>query len=194
LSYVASNCVGGRFSELQGTAYASPTVGLFFEPSDFMAFCEDLPRYLGKEVRHDLEKSQALGYPVGDLDGLKVMFQHFASFDDAKAKWEKRTQRVELNNVVIIFGTCDGFTQEHVRRFDALPMKRKILFTHVPLPGSPNAIYVPGFEKEARVGDLYSDFYRLGQSRVSKSILRILHSDEGSKPSEKLAQRERSAV
>jgi len=174
LSFISSNCLGGRFSELQGVPYASPTVGLYFEPSDFMAFCEDLPHYLSQEVSHDAEKSQTLGFPVGDLGGLKIMFQHFPNFEDAKGKWDERVQRVNLNNVVVLFGTSEGFLAEHVRRFDALPVSRKLLFTHVPLEGSPNSVLVAGYEKESRVGDLYSDFYRLGQARVVRSIFRIL--------------------
>jgi uncharacterized protein (DUF1919 family) len=177
-SFIASNCIGGRFSKLQGLPYLSPTVGLYFNPSDFLSFCEDLPGYLRLEVTHDEEKSAAQGYPVGDLGGLKIMFEHFESFDRAKERWEARASRVRQEEIVIIFTTRDGFLPEHLRRFNNLPTRKKLLFGHLPTEGSPNSIYVPGFERDGQVGDLYSSFFVLNQRRVANELFRILENNE----------------
>ena len=40
-----------------------------------------------------------MGYSVGRLSGIKILFQHYVSFSAAKSAWDKRVARVILDKV-----------------------------------------------------------------------------------------------
>ena len=48
----------------------------------------------------------------------------------------------------------DGCTYETIRRFDRLPYKNKVIFTHVEYPEFPSACYIRGFEDRNELGVL----------------------------------------
>jgi uncharacterized protein (DUF1919 family) len=54
----------------------------------------------------------------------------------------------------------DGATEEHLRSFDALPYP-KIVFTHRRFDHIASACYVPGYEDQGEVGDMFSEWDRL---------------------------------
>lgn len=172
--YISQNCIGGRFYELQNRAYTSPTVGLWFEPSDFIKFCENIAESLTLRLECDPFESKVMGYPVGRLNGIKILFQHYPTFDAAKIAWEKRASRVDVNNIFILMTDRDGFKECDREAFNRLPTNRKILFSHQPFPEMPNAIYVPGYEKDGCVGSLYGSYGKLNGSSVRADLLRLL--------------------
>jgi hypothetical protein len=59
--YISQNCIGGRFYELEGRGYTSPTVGLWFKPTDFLSFCKDLETNLNSNISLDSEETAAVG-------------------------------------------------------------------------------------------------------------------------------------
>lgn len=80
---------------------------------------------------------------------------HYKSFEQSKKIWEERLTRLNLNNLFIMMTDRDECDEQIIQRFDALPYKNKIIFTHLPYPNIKSAIYIKGFENEKEVGHLY---------------------------------------
>jgi len=174
-SFISSNCLGGRFSQLLKTQYRSPTVGLYFYPRDFLSFVTDLPRNLEAEMEVDEPSSGQQGYPVGVLNACKIHFMHYANFAVAKQKWNERKSRVNLSKAFFIFTDRDGATYEDLQVFDRLPYERKMLFVHRPYPELRSAIYVKGFEQAGQVGELYSLSHYLNSALTRQKLQEYLN-------------------
>jgi uncharacterized protein (DUF1919 family) len=172
--YISQNCIGGRFYTLQGRRYTTPTVGLWFEPSDFLTFCENLKQSLESEVLPDLEETNKLGYPVGRINGIKILFQHYSTFKEARTSWMRRASRVSFEDAFLLMTDRDGFTHEDMKRFTNLPTKKKILFSHKLIPHNDNVVYVPSFEEQGFVGDLYDSYNELNRRVVRKQLFKLL--------------------
>ena len=153
-SIIASNCNGCVISHDLGLRFNTPTVNLFMMPSDFIKFVSDLDKYLSADLV-EIESDER--YPVGMLSDITLYFVHYNTFDEAKAKWNERRDRVDRSNLFLMFTDRDGCTDEDLKAFDALPYENKVVFTHVPRPDIKSAAYIEGYEDKGEVGVL-SDF------------------------------------
>lgn len=122
VTILSSNCVGGVIYHDLGLRFMSPTINLFMRPTDFVRFLSDVPHYLNCGLQ---EIATNETYPCGDLDGLRLDFVHYGSFAEAKAKWDERSSRVNLNNCCAIMVDRDGCTREDAMAFDSLPIDQK---------------------------------------------------------------------
>jgi uncharacterized protein (DUF1919 family) len=173
--YISQNCIGGKFYQIERRSYSSPTVGLWFEASDFLTFCENLSEYLTFPLLEDIAKSKEMAYPVGKLGEIKIYFLHYSSFQLAKKDWERRVERVDLNKVFVLTTDRDGFSNDDLARFQKLPTKRKILFSSKFFLNMNNIIYVPGYENQSHVGDLVGNFNNLIQVKIRKKLFKLLN-------------------
>lgn len=151
-SVIASNCNGGVITNDLGIRFNTPTVNLFFYPDDFLKLLLNLEENLKYEVVK--YKDNKYNYPIGDLNGIKIHFMHYKTFDEAKFKWDERKKRINFNNLFIMFIDRDGCTYEQIKQFDSLPYKNKVIFTHKPYLEFKSAYYIEGFENEESVGIL----------------------------------------
>ena len=151
-SIIASNCNGGAIMNDLGVKFNTPTVNLFLFPNDFLTFLSDIEGNLKYDITE--YKDNKYNYPIGNLNGIKIHFMHYGSFDEAKSKWNERKQRIDYNNLFIMFTDRDGCTYEQIKQFDSLPYKNKVIFTHKPYPEFKSAYYIDGFENEESVGIL----------------------------------------
>lgn len=159
-SILSSNCVGGVILHELGQRFNSPTVNLYMLPADYIKFLEDLDGYLNTELRA-IEAQEDC--PVGALDDVRLYFTHYASFADAKAKWEERKTRIRRDNLYVMMVERDGCTDEDLRRFDALPYRHKVCFTMRERPDIACACHIPDSEEDGQVRDLtaYKDRRRI---------------------------------
>lgn len=172
VSFISSNCIGGRLSDLANEPYLSPTVGMFFRPTDFLAFASDLPRYLAAEPLPDEAETEKLGFPVGDLIGLKLLFMHYRSFEEAREKWMKRARLVDLARVVLVFCDRGGASEEDLTRFDGLAHP-KILLVAKARPALRSALLVNGGNDGTQVGDLFTQWQHLAPALTSGTLKRL---------------------
>ena len=152
MTVFSSNCNGAYMLHDLGCPFNSPTVNLFFLPDPFLEFMENPQRYLSAELVE--VHMDEISYPVGQLDDILIFFMHYNSFNEAKNAWKRRAKRVDLDNVYIVMTDKNGCTYEHIRQFDELPYKNKVIFTHKEYKEFPSAYYIPGFEDENEVGIL----------------------------------------
>ena len=149
-SVIASNCNGGFILHDLGLKFNSPFINLWMKPDDFIKFLLNMHYYFSCDMSF-IEESD-IDYPIGVLDDVRIYFQHYATADEAKHKWMERMQRINYDNLFIMFTDRDGCTYQNLVDFDSLPYKNKVVFTHVPYPELKSAYYIKGFEKEKSVG------------------------------------------
>ena len=100
----------------------------------------NLPFYLKSEITECRHSKNELGeykrthrlkhsYPVGALGGdVEIHFLHYYTFEEAKEKFRKRADRVNLDNVILIAFEQNGCTEEDVKSFDSIHNKKKLIF------------------------------------------------------------------
>lgn len=152
MTVLSSNCNGAYMLHDLGCQFNSPTVNLFFLPDHFLKFLEQPRKYLSTELME--VHIDGISYPVGKIDDILIFFMHYDSFSEAKAAWNRRAKRVNLDDVYIVMTDKNGCTYEHIRQFDELEYKNKVIFTHKKYKEFSSAYYIPGFENENEVGIL----------------------------------------
>jgi uncharacterized protein (DUF1919 family) len=172
--YISQNCLGGKFYQIERRQYTSPTIGLWFESSDFLKLCKNFKQYLRQELLHDECESIKMGYPVGILDDIKIYFLHYKTFQSAKVAWGRRVERVNLEKIFFIMTDRDGYSEGNLDKFNQLPTNKKILFMHKKIACDDNVIYVPGYDEDGCVGDLVGDFNRLVTKKISNKLIKLL--------------------
>lgn len=136
-SIISSNCAGGVIYHDYGMKFQSPTINLFFENEDFLNFCENLFNIENKEL---LEFDSGENYPVGIIETIKIHFLHYDNFEDAKKKWIKRMQRLDKENIVLLFIEREKLSDIQFKRWNKLKY-RKILVS--PYRKGENIIFIP---------------------------------------------------
>ena len=82
------------------------------------------------------------------LEDVRIYFVHYTSFDEAKAKWNERCGRVNMEKLYFMMTERDGCTDEQIKRFDELPYEHKVIFTRRQRDDIPSSFYIAGSEEE----------------------------------------------
>lgn len=156
---LSNDCTGGRIMHDYKLPSYTPTVNTFLNAEDFLVFCENLEYYTSL----DIKESHAIndGFPLGDVGGLLVHFHHDHSFDEARKKWIRGCKSLlkAINGdyeICVVMNDRNGFLPEMLNRFDSLPYKYKVIFTHN-RTGSPNSFYMKG-EDDLPFVSIITDF------------------------------------
>ena len=152
MTVISANCVGAFILHDLHQPFNSPFVNLCLSPQDFLRYLQNMDFYRTQPLTFvQTEKS----YPVGKLADLEIHFMHYHSEQEAKAKWEERLKRLNLDNLFIMMTDRDSCTEQDLQDFDQLPFKHKVVFTHKPYPEIKSSFYIKGFEKRGQVGNLF---------------------------------------
>ncbi|SUT94759.1 exopolysaccharide biosynthesis protein [[Actinobacillus] rossii] len=152
MSVISSNCNGALILHDLGEQFRSPFVNLYLNPKDFIKYLQ-YPNYYHAQPLQ-FEKT-GHNYPVAKLGDVCLYFVHYHSEQEAQEKWQQRLARIDWDNVFIMMTARDGFTDEDLYAFDALPYEHKVVFVQKPYPDVKSAFYISGFEQDVQVGDLY---------------------------------------
>lgn len=164
VTIISQNCIGGVVSHDMNMPFRSPTVNLFFPVDDFVRFVGRLEHYLNM----DLLLSWAEEYPVGKLGDVELHFVHYTTCQEAKTAWERRKNRVNMRNVVVLSTDRDGFDDGVFAKWKEIPYP-KLLFTACEkYAGDKDSIFFPQYNKSGYVPDLIPkrEFY-IGNKLVS---------------------------
>jgi uncharacterized protein (DUF1919 family) len=154
-SIIASNCNGTFIQHDLGLKFNSPFVNLWIKPEDFILLLKNFDSYLNSDLIEVFEDN--ISYPIGQLKDIKLYFQHYQSFEEAKSKWNERKQRINYGNLFVLFTDRDGCSEDILREFDELNYPNKVVFVNKEYPNIKSAFYIKGFENESSVG-ICSDF------------------------------------
>lgn len=140
-SILCNRCIGGVVSHAVGEQFRSPTVNLIIDDEAFLFFCEHVREYADCPVDLPTEEEIRLlpkvSFPVGVLRGehkelpdIPLFFMHFRTFRDAKEKWERRYRRVNYGHLCIMMDCKMHATEDFLDRFEKLPYRQKVVFSH----------------------------------------------------------------
>jgi len=159
VSIISSNCNGGVLSSDLGLGFNSPFVNLFIKASDYINILNDLKGYMSEELRFVKEYDSIYGnvsYPTAYLRDAKIYFMHYLTEDEARSACERRRERINWDNLYILFTDRSQCSEDDLRNFDKLPFEHKIVFTHIPHPEIKSSFYIKGYENEDKVPILTS--------------------------------------
>lgn len=157
LSIISSNCNGGVVCSDLDLPFNSPFVNLFIKAEDYIKILRDLKGYMKSELQFVKEEDPIYGnvnYPTAYLKDAKIYFMHYKSDEEALTAWNRRKERINWDNLYVIFTDRSGCTQADLEAFDKLPYKHKVVFTHIPHPEIESSFYIRGYENEKKVGIL----------------------------------------
>lgn len=169
-SIISSNCFAGRIMQDLGMEYNTPTLGLWIMPDDYPKMCMELRRYMCIDPVLKEHSKNALGeqkhanpsthhyYPIGNVGDVEIHYLHYHSAEEAFAKWKRRANRVNYDNLFFIGMEQNGCTEDDIKAFDVLPYKRKIFFCSKPY-NYKSVVYIKEFKKLGHVGDPYKKGY-----------------------------------
>lgn len=154
-SIICNNCVGGVIYHNLGLRFDSPTINLYIKGIEYLEFCKHLEYYANCPLAESTDPTE-VKCPVGVLvpaDGdhipVHIYFEHYASFAQAKEKWEERFSRVDYNNLFFIWEFYDTlYDHDMIYAFDRLPRKHKMIITHRALPDLQNAVTVHCYQND----------------------------------------------
>ena len=164
-SLLSSNCIGGFILHDLALKFNSPFINLWMSPGDYIQYLENIEYYQDKTLRFINDNSRP--YPVGILEDVKIYFQHYKSEEEALDKWEKRSKRINMDNLFVIMTDRDGCTYNDLARFDSLDQyKYKVVFTNRKYPEFRSAYFIPGYENEDSVGQCWMYTSKISRKRV----------------------------
>ena len=155
---ISNDCWGGELYQYFDLAYSTPFVGLYVMAPCYLKLLKNPKYYLGlslsfakvskyEEVELTREKG-AHKFPVGVLDDIEIQFMHYKSEEEAKAKWERRVNRINWDNIFVkIDGSKDYATFNLMQDFDSLTYP-KICIVKDPQPSILSAIFVKDWESD----------------------------------------------
>ncbi|MCM1519313.1 MAG: DUF1919 domain-containing protein [Lachnoclostridium sp.] len=164
VTVISNNCWGGFMMKECGMAFYTPFVGLFMFDDDYIRMLEDMNvlskplRFISREQsRHVITEKK--DYPIGVIgDGIEIHFLHYKSAQEAAEKWAKRVSRIDKDNMIVKFGDEDGWREDLMRRFEALPFDCKVCFTAQEHEGYPSVVRLPYYDNE---GSIQRDAYKV---------------------------------
>ncbi len=165
-SILCNNCRAGTLLHDLGKPFHTPTINLFIKNTDFVNILEKMPDIFASELT---EADEGLDYPVGELCGNQIHFNHSKTFEEAKRDWDRRVGRIHYENLFIVMTQLKGCKYDDLVRFDKLPYP-KVVFTARKYPEIKSSIYIPGYEAQGYLEYLggYKKLTQLGYREDEK--------------------------
>lgn len=151
MSVFSSNCLGCCVLHDLNVRFNSPFVNLYLNAKDYLKFLENPAKYNHCEFTSIPSNHK---YPVMQLEDITIHFVHYTSVQEAQNAWKRRIERIDFNNLFVIFSERDGCTYEDLKKFDSLPYENKIVFTYKPYNDIDSCVYIKGFENQGCLGDM----------------------------------------
>lgn len=143
MTLVSNNCAGGAILHSLGMEFRTPTILLQILPEQYPKFCERFAEYMQKDLvevkASDLDHQQEIwlnkmfggvpDMPFGLLGDILVCFQHYATFEEAKGKWNERRARIDFSDVSFLMHARGEEYREAAEAFLNLRIGKKLLLT-----------------------------------------------------------------
>lgn len=161
VTIISQNCIGGVIYHDLGMQFLSPTINLFFKEPDFVRFVLNLEHYMACELEMRWEEE----YPVGRLEDIEIHFMHYETCREAKEKWERRKQRINWGNILVLATDQEGFDEVLFRQWKQIPYAKVLFTAQTQYAQDQDSMFFPEYEAQGVVGDLISrrEFYRDGR-------------------------------
>ena len=120
ISLVSNNCVAGILYDIAGLQKRSPTAGIYFAGPAYARFLNDLggghlERWAKIEPTRLVFKEEQSCWTLPVDGGGELVFLHYASREDAIAKWERRIVRMRGRTLFVISSIQNGIALHSVK-------------------------------------------------------------------------------
>jgi uncharacterized protein (DUF1919 family) len=152
---VSNNCWGGEFYKHFNLPFNTPFIGLYLYPDCYIKLLKNWPDVMHSELKFrtgnkSKYKNSPFDFPIGVIDDdIEIHFMHYSSEEEAKSKWQRRTNRMleqmSSSNSNLYFKLCDkcDATMDQIKEFQSLPFKNKVSFTQRPFEIENNISLLP---------------------------------------------------
>lgn len=139
-SIICSTCIGGLIYHDLGMEFLSPTINMYMNNLDFIKFACNLKYYCSIDLTF-IETEE--DFPVAMCGDIRLNFNHSKTAEDAQRDWNRRKERINYDNIYLIFYYREGYSLEQIREIEKAPCKRVAVLTHKPL-GLEYEVYMKG--------------------------------------------------
>lgn len=133
---ISNNCWGGQLYKWYNKPYNSPFVGLGIHADCYLKLISNFDLYMNQKlvfIKESKYNYREVNYPLALLNDVEIHFTHYKTMQEAKTKWERRTERMlkVSDKNKYYFKICDGWGADYAifEKFHQLPFKNKISFT-----------------------------------------------------------------
>lgn len=149
-SLFSSNCYAGLIYHRLGLQFKSPTINLLFpSKKQYLKFLSNLKYYLS--ITPVEVKDENYNCPVGMIDDVKLVFNHYKSFNEAVEKWEDRKHRVNYDNLYYIFDDIADAEYNDLLEFNKLHCKGKVILTAKEYDDMENTVVIKKYKKAGKM-------------------------------------------
>ncbi len=141
VTILSDDCWGGQVYNRLKLPLNSPVVDILWDRREYAKFIQDPLFYLNTELTMSPDSPNEMDFnrfkaPIGRLGNdekhVDMSFVHRLTFDSAKKEWDRRKERVNVNNLFVKMGfentkEYEKETPDILKAFDAVNYK-KILF------------------------------------------------------------------
>lgn len=144
-SIFSPNCYAGLIYHRLGVPFASPTINMYFPvKKQYLKFVSDIKNYINKDLV--FIKDETYDCPVAMLGDVKIVFNHYKSNDEAADCWNRRKNRINYDNVFIIFDDISDAEYSDLLEFQKIKCRGKVIFTAKHYPDIPCSIQIKKYE------------------------------------------------
>ncbi|MBQ9537562.1 MAG: DUF1919 domain-containing protein [Desulfovibrionaceae bacterium] len=131
LTIFSRNCFAGILYNTFNMRFLTPFINMFFEEDDFLSFLHN-PTIVNGEINligTSVDEILKTEYPIGQIDNIKLFFNHYKNFTKAKNIFYERRKRINWFNLLVVTYTD---SESKLKEFDNLPYAKKVCFTSFP--------------------------------------------------------------
>ena len=85
------------------------------------------------------------------LEDIKIVFNHYDTNENAKSSWDKRKQRVNYDNVFIIFDDIADVEYSDLLAFNSISCKGKVILTAKKYENLQNTVQIIRYKKTEKM-------------------------------------------
>lgn len=138
---ISNNCTGGAVLHELGMEFKTPTILLQILPEEYPKFCAGLRDYMNMELvkykdpsdKHKEYLTKMFGgvpdMPLGLLGDIVICFQHYATFSEAKQKWDERKAKIDFDHIGYIFHARGPEYRAEAELFTKMDLPNKLVLT-----------------------------------------------------------------
>lgn len=138
-SLFSPNCYAGIIYHRLGMEFSSPTINLLFPvKKQYLKFVSNIQYYLQQEPV--FIEDPEFDHPVAMLEDIKLVFNHYDSVEQAASSWNRRKQRVNYENLFIIFDDISDVEYSDLSAFNQIVCRGKVILTAKEYANIPNTV------------------------------------------------------
>ncbi len=155
VSIISNNCIGGILYHDLGLKFNSPTINTLIYGDEFIEFIKNLREYIDCELIYDKSSKE---YPIGilfskDKKVIHIHFLHDNTFEEAKSNWNRRKNRIDYNNLFVIYEHFNKSDDSIIEDFDKINY-HKVVFTHKKFNNIKSSKFIYACRKEKGFGTI----------------------------------------